>query len=230
LFGLLFNSAVYCNSDSTKSTSKTVIYDSSSVKVREPDNVKQRELLADPDYKYNRKEPAPATLWQRFKEWLSRKISELLSTKGGEVGLTILQYALVVAVIVLIVFLLLKNNIRSIFYGKSANIAIDFKEFDEDIHSINFNELINMALSQKDFRRAVRLHFLKLLKELTDRNLISWKTDKTNNDYFIELSNTSYSAHFKELALLYEYIWYGDFQLKEEEFKVTIERFNAFVI
>jgi hypothetical protein len=67
-----------------------------------------------------------------------------------------------------------------------------------------------------------------LLKELTDKNLIHWQIDKTNNDYTIELSKSKFSSQFNELALLYEYIWYGDFDLNEERFKSTIEKFNAF--
>jgi len=133
-------------------------------------------------------------------------------------------------VIVIIILLVLKNDIRAVFYGKSASVTIDFKEFDEDIHKINFDELIANAISNNDYRKAVRLHFLKLLKELTDNNLITWQIDKTNNDYSIELSNSKYSKKFQELALMYEYIWYGDFQLDESNFKNTILKFKEFKI
>ena len=74
------------------------------------------------------------------------------------------------------------------------------------------------------------LPFLKLLKELTDKNLISWKIDKTNSDYSIELSNSKYSKQFKELAFLYEYIWYGDFPVDDTNFKSTISKFNELKI
>lgn len=220
---------VFCNNDSVKFP-KIITFDSSAVEVRLPGKEKQKALLENSDYKYDRKGPAPKTPWERFKEWFFAQLDELFNTKGGEIGLKILMYALIIAALVFIIILLVKNDIRSLLYGKSASIAIDFKEFSEDIHQINFNELIANALSQKDFRRAVRLHFLKLLKELTDKKLISWKTDKTNNDYFIELSNTQYSKHFKELAVLYEYIWYGNFEINEEDFKRTVEKFNSFKI
>ena len=130
----------------------------------------------------------------------------------------------------MIAVLLSRNNIRALFFSKSDTIPIDYNEFEEDIHKINFDELIATALSEKDFRRAVRLHFLKLLKELADKNLILWKIDKTNNDYSIELSDSKYSKHFKELAVLYEYIWYGNFELDETNFKTTIEKFKQFEI
>lgn len=227
LYGLLYGTNGYCVNDSIK-IKNTLIFDSSRVEVRQADIDKQSQLLNNSDYKYDRIGPVPKTLWERFKDWFWRKVSELLNSKGGSLGFLILKYALVIAAIVLIIVLLLKNNVRALFYGKSASMPIDFKEFEEDIHKINFNELITTALSEKDFRRAVRLHFLKLLKELTDKNLISWKIDKTNNDYLIELSNSKYNKHFKELAISYEYIWYGNFQLDETNFKAEIEKFKMF--
>jgi hypothetical protein len=226
LYVWLFSFNGYAAGDSLK-VQKQVVFDSSQVEVRQLSADKQKQLLADSDYKYNRVGPAPKTPWERFVSWLSRKFGELFDSEGGTIGLRILKYVLIIAAIVLIVFLLLKNNVRALFYGKSASVAIDFKEFEEDIHAINFTDLIAIALSEKDYRRAVRLHFLKLLKELTDKNLIAWKIDKTNNDYFMELVNTKYSGHFKELSFLYEHIWYGNFELDESNYKTTIEKFKV---
>ena len=229
LYCALYSPNGYCKNNLAK-IQTIVVFDSSKIEVRELNASDQQKLLNNKDYKYDKIGPEPKSLWERLKEWFWRKVGELLDTKGGTVALNILKYILIIAAIVLIVFLLLKNDIRALFYGKSASVSIDFKEFDEDIHKINFDELIAVALSEKDFRRAVRLHFLKLLKELTDKNLISWKIDKTNNDYLMELANSKYTNHFKELAISYEYIWYGDFQLDETNFKITIEKFKLFEI
>ena len=229
LNGLLYGSNAYCINDSVK-IKNTIVFDTAKIEVREPEAKKQNELLNNSDYQYDHIGPAPKTIWERFKDWFWRKIGELYSSKGGSIGFRILEYLLIAAAIVLIVVLLLKNNVRALFYGESASVSVDFKEFEEDIHKINFNELISVALSEKDFRRAVRLHFLKLLKELTDKNLITWKIDKTNNDYSVELSNSKYKMQFEELAISYEYIWYGNFSLDETNFKITIEKFNQFAI
>ncbi|MBN8697586.1 MAG: hypothetical protein J0L87_13730 [Bacteroidetes bacterium] len=191
---------------------------------------KLEEVINNKDYIYDRVGPAPKTPWEKFKEWFWHMVDELFDSKGGQVGLSIFQYALIIAAIVLIIILLVKTDIRSVFYGKSASVAIDFKELDEDIHKINFEELIAKAIANKDYRKAVRLHFLKLLKDLTDKNLIKWQIDKTNHDYSIELAQSKYSSQFQELSLLYEYIWYGDFDINESNFKNTITKFNAFKV
>jgi hypothetical protein len=228
LLCLLRSTAFYCTNDSLQKSH--IVFDSSKVQVRQPDPVKQKELLESSEYKYDRVGPAPKGLWDRFVEWFWRTIEKIFSTEGGKVGLSIFQYILIIAVIVIIILLVLKNDIRAVFYGKSAAVPIDFKEFEEDIHKINFDELIATAIAMKDYRKAVRLHFLKLLKELTDNDLISWQIDKTNNDYSMELRSSKYSKSFSELALMYEYIWYGDFHLDENNFNSTISKFRAFKV
>lgn len=200
--------------------------DSSQIDIRDPNIEKQRELLSDPDYKYDRKVPSPG-LWERFKDWLSGIFERWADSKGGEFSIRIIYYLIIAVAIVLIVFLLLKNDIRSLFYGKSASLSIDFRELDEDIHKINFSELIAAAIAEKDYRKAVRLHFLKLLKELTDKNMITWKIDKTNNDYFVELASSGFSSSFKELAFLYEHIWYGNFDIDESNYNTVLAKFNT---
>lgn len=217
----------FAQSDPKKNTILLAI-DSSNVQIRKMDPESQQQLLENSDYQYDRIGPAPKTLWDRIKEWFWRAVDEIFSSDGGKIGLSIFQYILIIAVIIIIVLLVLKNDIRAVFYGKSASVPIDFKEFEDDIHKINFDELITDAISKKDFRKAVRLHFLKLLKELTDSNLITWQIDKTNNDYSMELSNSKYSGKFKELALMYEYVWYGDLKMDEEHFKNTIRKFKEF--
>lgn len=228
---------VFCNglgfavgaTDSAKST-PVIRYDASKIEVRKLSAGDQQALLDNPDYKYDRVGPAPKTWWERFKEWLGRTIGKAFESDGGKVGLTIFPYIIVFAIIIIVILLLLKNDVRAVFYGKSASVAIDFKEFDEDIHNLNFEQLISDAIVKKDYRKAIRLHFLKLLKELTDKNLITWQIDKTNNDYSIELSKSQFSSKFKELSLMYEYIWYGDFPLDESNFKTSIAKFKEFKI
>ena len=229
LCSFLYSQYAYCAKDSAK-IKISFTYDSSKVEVRQLNPDEQKKLLENPDYKYDRIGLAPKSLWDRFKEWLWSIVEKLFTTDGGKIGLSIFQYILIIAVIVIIILLVLKNDIRLLFYGKSASVAIDFKEFEEDIHKINFEELISDAITKKDFRKAVRLHFLRLLKELTDNNLIKWQIDKTNNDYSMELVNSKYSNAFKELSLMYEYIWYGDFHLDETNFKSTISKFKDFSV
>lgn len=223
---IFHNTNMYCLNDSIK-TKKTVVFDSSKIEVRKLSEEKQKEIFNDSDYKYDKISSAPRTPWEEFKEWVARMVSKLFNTEEGQTGWKIFQYVLIATVIVTVVLLLLKNNVRALFYGKSASVKLDFSEIEEDIDKIDFTKMITEAISKKDYRKAIRLHFLMLLKQLSDKKLIQWKIDKTNNDYLIELSNNKFSRQFKELSILYEYFWYGNFPLDENKFKQTVEKFNS---
>ncbi|MCW3084534.1 MAG: hypothetical protein JWP12_1900 [Bacteroidetes bacterium] len=226
LYMFLYSTRSYCATDPVKK----IVYDSSKVEARFIPAEKQKELLDDSDYKYDRNGPQPVTFWDRFWSSVRKLIRKMFRSKGGVAGVHIFEYVLMAAAVVLVVVLLLKNNVRALFYGKSAPIAIDFTELKEDIHQINFDELIAEAISRKDFRKAIRLHFLKLLKQLSDKNLIAWQLDKTNIDYSVELSKSQYSSKFKEITFLYEYIWYGDFQINETSYGSMVLKFKEFKI
>ena len=211
------------------SPAKTVVSDSSAVRLRTLPEEKKKELAGDSDYRYDRTPPAPKTFWERFMRWLGRLFSKMPKSKSGAMtGLSMLEYAFIIAAVVIVILLIFRSNIQGAFRGSSASIPIAFSATEEDIHRVNFDELIAEAEARRDFRKAVRLHFLKLLKQLSDRNLITWQAGKTNSDYTIELSKSSYSKQFSELAYLYEYIWYGDFSITESSYSSLTGKFKNF--
>jgi len=50
---------------------------------------------------------------------------------------------------------------------------------------------------------------------MTDKELIDWQLQKTNDDYLKELGSTKLQEPFKTITRLYDYIWYGNFDLDE---------------
>jgi hypothetical protein len=209
---------------------KAVCYDSTAIAIRVFPPEELNKLLNDPDYGYNEVSKAHKTIFERFFEWLLIKLGKSVFSRKGRAGITVIEYLFIALAIGLIIFLLLKNNIRALFYGKSATASLEFIESIEDINEINFDQRIADEVSKRDFRKAIRLHFLRVIKELSEQKLINWQLDKTNADYSRELKNNKYSHQFEELIRLYEYIWYGDFKLDEANFVAAIQKFNQFKI
>lgn len=96
---------------------------------------------------------------------------------------------------------------------------IDATLEDVDIHAITYDDEISRAVSRQDYRFAVRLWFLRSLKEMSDFQLINWKIDKTNSDYYYELSGSKLQKKFGGVSLLYDYVWYGEFALNEQRYR-----------
>ena len=63
---------------------------------------------------------------------------------------------------------------------------------------------------------------------LSERNLIQWHADTTNQEYLRQLSGAPQEPAFRFLTNAYEMVWYGDFELSESSFRVLHERFLNF--
>jgi hypothetical protein len=113
-----------------------------------------------------------------------------------------------------IIKLLLGQNTSSFFNRKTATVnplTID----EEHIEHLNLDTFIDDALAQKNYRLAIRYMYLKALKELSSNNIISWHFEKTNNDYYNEIKDPLLKDNFKKVSYLYDYVWYGEFDLDE---------------
>ena len=209
-------------------TAKAIPVDSSQTIVDRPSAERQKEIFYDKDYLFDKKGKPPVSWWDRFWDWFGRQMDEMFSTKTGTTFLLLFKWVLIIAGLGLIIFLLLKTDIRFLFYKKSKSGNIDFSEITEDIHKIDFDKQIDEAIAKKDFRKAVRLYFLKILKSLSDKNLIDWKPDKTNYDFYVELKEQNCQNDFRSVSVLYDYVWYGDFSLNENEFKTAAQQFRQF--
>ena len=90
----------------------------------------------------------------------------------------------------------------------------------EDIFAINYQKEIEKAAANGNYRLAVRLMYLRLLKNLSDRNIIHYKQEKTNFDYLLQLQPTPYYKQFFRVTRHYEYSWYGHFDVAEDTYSV----------
>ncbi len=174
------------------------------------------KYLHDKKFDYSKEiTQAPESLWDRFLRWLQYKILELLNMS---VETKQIRFLIIVGVISLVVFLLLKTEIRGLFFKNRQRAKINYEVENEDIRKINLDNIISEAIQQADYRKAVRYLYLKLLKELDNKEFIVWKMNKTNRDYLSELANNELKPEFKYLSMVYEYVWYGDFSIQQTNF------------
>src|SRR5262249_27033774 len=89
----------------------------------------------------------------------------------------------------------------------------------EDIFTINYQREIEKAIQLEDYRLAIRLMFLRLLKNLSNRELIQYRQGRTNMEYLGQLFSTVYYNDFFRLTRNYEYAWYGKFDVSSDAFR-----------
>jgi hypothetical protein len=134
---------------------------------------------------------------------------------------------IVVLFLGILAWYLLQNNIvgrrRSIIGENSSE-----ENTTENIFEINYQKEIEKAIGAGDYRLAIRLMFLRLLKQLSQKKIIEYKQERTNFDYLSQLYPTGYYNDFFRLTRNYEYTWYGKFDVNQEIFGIIKNEFENF--
>lgn len=190
------------------------------------DNYKSDEFSYEPLTKVN-----DLSAWDRFWNAVGRFLQNLFDFGGignSMNGLQILFKIIAILIIVFVIYLIVKvilNREGGWIFSKSAKKIDVVENIEENIHSINFKKIVNQAASDKNYRIAVRYYYLWLLKSLSDKDVIEWDIEKTNRDYYNEISNTDIKKNFQFLSYIYEYSWYGEFELTQEDFQKAEQTF-----
>ena len=205
----------------------TLIYDSSTVVEKSLSKNDLKEFLNDKEFEYDRTSPDQTSLWDMLKDWFWEIIARIFGTKiGGQIG-DALVYILIAAAIVIVNIILFRSNLGGLFGGKNSKRNIGFTILDENIHELNFPELITSAETKGDYRHAIRLHYLWLLKRLSDDSVIQLKINKTNRDYRNEITQPDLQQSFSRASIVFEYVWYGDVKIDSGNYQSAVQLFAS---
>jgi hypothetical protein len=137
-------------------------------------------------------------------------------------------FLIIAGFISVVTWYLVSSNVL-IFSRKPGEITQgDTEDSSENIFEINFEREISRAISESQYRVAVRLMFLNVLKNLSQKELITYKQGKTNFDYLLQMQSTGYYKDFFRLTRDYEYTWYGKFDISSETFAIIKNDFESF--
>lgn len=200
--------------------------DTSIIQVKTIETTKIESYRSDTEFIYDRIPPPPETPWESFKRWFWKQISKVIYSNEFSSFWSYFKWILIVVAIASVVIWIFKNELRGVFINKKPTNFSHFIAANENIHEMDFDTLIENAKNDKNFREAVRLSYLKVLKQLADNNLIDWKIDKTNIDYSVELANTKFQVSFNKVTHVFEYVWYGEFEIDSDQFNNTINEFK----
>ena len=180
---------------------------------RRADAVRLRELAAQREFSYAEAPAAAASAMDLFWQRVGQAVREWLAGRSYEGFWRWVFYALFVAAAVFIVLKLLQVDITGAFGRSARPVPLPYDTLDENIHAVDFQTRLAEAEAAGNYRLALRLGYLQLLKLLSDRGLIRWQPDKTNHAYLAELPAEALRAPFRELTRQFEFVWYGELPL-----------------
>ncbi|TWI99831.1 hypothetical protein JN11_02246 [Mucilaginibacter frigoritolerans] len=202
-----------------KISSGKIFIDTTKVELKKFNAKALDKFRTDKNFNYNGEAVGTPSLWDRFWKWVGQLISGLF--KDIPFSGTILKYLALALAIAGLVFIILKSlglDPIQLWRPNAKKTDVPYSESLENIHEIDFDAEIEKAVSQHNFRLAVRLLYLKCLKQLSDKNLINWQINKTNETYLYELTDPTQKQTFKLLTHQFEYVWYGNFAINGEAF------------
>ena len=184
-------------------------------RLRRPDAGRLRELRGQRAFQYEEDATQPeqsawSALWARVRE----AIGNWLASRSYNHFWRWIFYALFVGAGVFIVLRLLEIDFTAMLGRSLRRTALAYDTMAENIHEVDFATRLAEAEAAGNWRLAVRLGYLQLLKTLADGGLINWQPDKTNRAYLAELPATGpLRPAFREATQQFEYVWYGELAL-----------------
>lgn len=186
-------------------------------------------------YRYHREKPEPPRRKPKPREQRKVVESRPIHYNGPRADLSgaakALMWVLIIGAAIFVLFQLLKINFKGLVKKRSDKAKVVKEQeipIEEDITKMEFEDLLQQAVDAGRYRAAVRLLYLRTLRQLSDRGLIAWKQDKTNHDYIRELGDRTLRPGFSDVTLIFEYIWYGEFPVNKDDFNLARASFLQF--
>ena len=234
LFILLFFFIIPIQGQTSVDTTlvKNILVDTSAIEqIYFNENFKDK--YNDKPFIYEEKSPVKS-LWDRFEEWFIQWLKRNFDVQDSKNATTILGYTvntIAVILILLVIFLIVKAILNKegtwIFGSKSDTSLIRYDEIEKNLHLVDFEKLIKESINSGEHRLSIRYYYLFLLKKMSEKQLIEWDVEKTNSDYIYEIKSPQLKANFEYLSYLYNYIWYGEFELSLQEFEKAKKAFDT---
>jgi hypothetical protein len=140
----------------------------------------------------------------------------------------VIFYTLIGALIVFVLYRIIVVNELLIFYSSKKKRVLSEKPESTEIDPAAIDKKIKDAIDQRNYNGAVRYLYLKTLYTLNDKKWIQFHSEATNNEYLDQMSQHKRNKEFRFLTQVYEYVWYGKFEINEQQFALVHNNFKSF--
>jgi hypothetical protein len=171
------------------------------------DSLTYQKFKKQPFYNYYEKkikqDSLLQSLYEQFNRWLIHNANKTM--QRDEFNLLLFIIGTVIIIIILIILYIQKPGI--FYFNKKNNLiySVDY----EDIVNQDFDSLSEQSVREERYADAIRWQYLKTLKILHEKELISYDAFKTVNEYVYEIKNTELRILFKSLSQEFVYYRYG---------------------
>jgi hypothetical protein len=182
---------------------------------------------ADPAYAYERSFQEVPSWWDQFKEWLGRWIDRWLGTAPAEFVLDNIWLIILILALALVLMVFRRRIFTSAFRGKVQRSA-GVSALHEEMQADDLDERIATAERNEEWRRALRLHYLRALRTLVETGHITPRPEATDHDYLQQVTDPGLRRQFDRLAFTFQWVWYGEADLDRSRYGSLVADFRTF--
>ena len=205
----------------------TLTYFDKNIQVKKFDEKQWKGLVKDLDYS-EKKQP------EEEEEDVNPEREEAETSSGafnfsiGTAGKVIL-YGIAILVLVFIIVKLIGGNVFISNPSSRKDLRHTIESLDEEIRETDLERFLREAISKQQYKLAVRIYYLMILKELTLRNWIDWRKEKTNREYILEMSVRRGFENFPTVTRVFESAWYGENDITSDQYQKIVPPFQEFI-
>jgi hypothetical protein len=148
-------------------------------------------------------------------------------------GFSVFGYILLAVFAVALMFLIYYLFVNAERKGKKVKVdggIINIEDVNPvEIPLTELQRLLQEALARKDYRGAVRIYFMFIVRDLAEKKHIKWEKEKTNFHYLREMSGKNEFNDFNVSVSYFEIIWYGQRELDADKFEQVRPNFTRFL-
>jgi len=192
----------------------TIRVDDQAVELRTPSAERMAEYETDSDYDYTRDDPPDESMG--IVAWILSQIIDFLHSSETSRTITeIVMYLLAAIAIGYGILAVIRMEPRSRRRTSASGYRTDGLE--DRVQETDFDPLIDEAMNEDGYRRAIRLMYLQGLQRLDRSGWIHWAPDRTNRQYEQDLSGTDLREPFRQATRVFDIVWYGDVDVSKSD-------------
>jgi hypothetical protein len=191
-------------------------------------------VLKDADNPYKKSRKSFKKYWKKKNAHRAKRLPKK-ETKRNDIDIpdidiptspvlsNILIFVVVLGLAILIFFLFFNAPINK----NNKKISHDLGNvIPTEIPKTELELMLEKALQKEDYREAIRVYFIFIIRGLIVKDWIEWEKEKTNFSYLMEMRDKPLSAEFESTVSVYEIVWYGKREITKEEYKTLEPRFK----
>jgi hypothetical protein len=136
----------------------------------------------------------------------------------------IIKYSVLFIIIVILLFILYKLFLKGLIQGdykteEKVYRLLHEKDLDDHFYEMDLEQLLADLIKASNWKSALRIRFLMVLKALIEAKKIKWHKDLTNLQIVYQLDSDDSKRSLLHLVQIFERNWYGDLQATKAQFE-----------